>query len=391
MATRARRSVRRRADRRRRANRCARRECDDHGAPRRAHRGPRACRCRRAAAEPGIGVLWARAKIEALTDARKGGEPEAEARNAIVEVALAHHLVSKYTSLVAVDVTPTAPPGTIRPQDRAADEPARGRVVRRDLRQRRRRRRRRPCTCCWASPRWCSPSSPGHPRRRCLSSREDADMQHHRRSGRIFLPSLAAKVRVRNWMRAAPPGIARRRSRDESSPVGGQRAARPRSARRRAEWIAATSPALGLALTGNALYIHAKALVAQALFIARGPRRRRRRAREAVALGGHRDRRPAPRARRSTPTFSCSPVRPGARWRSGPGHHDGSALPGEPGNAVFSAHRDTHFRFLRDIAVGDTLIVEMPAGQRFRYRVRATEVADQQRPAPAAAAGRNPR
>jgi Ca-activated chloride channel homolog len=64
------------------------------------------------ASEPGLGVLWARAKIEALSDAQKGGEPEAATRNGIIEVALAHHLVSKYTSLVAVDVTPTAPPGT---------------------------------------------------------------------------------------------------------------------------------------------------------------------------------------------------------------------------------------------------------------------------------------
>jgi Ca-activated chloride channel family protein len=63
--------------------------------------------------EPGLGVLWARAKIEALSDAQKGGEPEAAIRNGITEVALAHHLVSKYTSLVAVDVTPTAPPGTV--------------------------------------------------------------------------------------------------------------------------------------------------------------------------------------------------------------------------------------------------------------------------------------
>jgi Ca-activated chloride channel family protein len=65
------------------------------------------------ASEPGLGVLWARAKIEALSDAQKGGEPEAAIRNGIIEVALAHHLVSKYTSLVAVDVTPTAPPGTV--------------------------------------------------------------------------------------------------------------------------------------------------------------------------------------------------------------------------------------------------------------------------------------
>ncbi len=64
------------------------------------------------ASEPGIGVLWARAKIEALTDALKGGEAETEIRKAVVDIALTHHLVSKYTSLVAVDVTPTAPPGT---------------------------------------------------------------------------------------------------------------------------------------------------------------------------------------------------------------------------------------------------------------------------------------
>ena len=65
------------------------------------------------AAEPGIGVLWARAQIEALTDSLKGGESEADVRKGIVEIALAHHLVSKYTSLVAIDVTPTAPAGTI--------------------------------------------------------------------------------------------------------------------------------------------------------------------------------------------------------------------------------------------------------------------------------------
>jgi len=63
--------------------------------------------------EPGMGVLWARAKIEALTDAMKGGETEADIRPAIVDLALAHHLVSRFTSLVAVDVTPTALPGTV--------------------------------------------------------------------------------------------------------------------------------------------------------------------------------------------------------------------------------------------------------------------------------------
>jgi Ca-activated chloride channel family protein len=59
----------------------------------------------------GIGVLWARSKIEALSDAQIAGANADDIRVEIVRVALAHHLVSRFTSLVAVDVTPTAPPG----------------------------------------------------------------------------------------------------------------------------------------------------------------------------------------------------------------------------------------------------------------------------------------
>jgi Ca-activated chloride channel family protein len=59
--------------------------------------------------QPGVGVLWARAKIDALMDAGRRGAPEPEIRSAVLDVALTHHLVSKFTSLVAVDVTPTKP------------------------------------------------------------------------------------------------------------------------------------------------------------------------------------------------------------------------------------------------------------------------------------------
>jgi Ca-activated chloride channel family protein len=51
--------------------------------------------------ESGVGRLWARRKIEALSDS------ETDVRPQIVQLALAHHLVSQYTSLVAVDHTPT--------------------------------------------------------------------------------------------------------------------------------------------------------------------------------------------------------------------------------------------------------------------------------------------
>ncbi len=59
----------------------------------------------------GLDAVWARAKIETLTDALHGGANETDIRASVLEVALAHHLASAYTSLVAVDVTPTLPAG----------------------------------------------------------------------------------------------------------------------------------------------------------------------------------------------------------------------------------------------------------------------------------------
>jgi Ca-activated chloride channel homolog len=55
---------------------------------------------------PGIATLWARRKIEHLIDNRIAGIDEALIRKLVVETALEHHLVSPYTSLVAVDTTP---------------------------------------------------------------------------------------------------------------------------------------------------------------------------------------------------------------------------------------------------------------------------------------------
>lgn len=58
---------------------------------------------------PGIANLWARDKIENLMNSlHEGGEP-GEVRRKVAELGLRHHLVTKYTSLVAVDVTPSRP------------------------------------------------------------------------------------------------------------------------------------------------------------------------------------------------------------------------------------------------------------------------------------------
>ena len=58
---------------------------------------------------PGIGALWARARIGQLMDIERRQPDPTETRQQIVDTALEHHLVSKYTSLVAVDKTPVRP------------------------------------------------------------------------------------------------------------------------------------------------------------------------------------------------------------------------------------------------------------------------------------------
>jgi len=53
----------------------------------------------------------------------------------------------------------------------------------------------------------------------------------------------------------------------------------------------------------------------------------------------------------------------GTALNAGPGHLVGSALPGESGNAVISAHRDRHFNALDRITVGDTVVTETLGGR----------------------------
>ena len=60
----------------------------------------------------------------------------------------------------------------------------------------------------------------------------------------------------------------------------------------------------------------------------------------------------------------------------GPGHLDASALPGERGNSVIAGHRDTHFRFLKDLALGETLWVETADGRSHSYVIIDLDVVD---------------
>jgi sortase A len=58
----------------------------------------------------------------------------------------------------------------------------------------------------------------------------------------------------------------------------------------------------------------------------------------------------------------------------GPGHVERTPDAGERGVAVYSAHRDTHFSFLREVAIGDEIDIVRSDGSKFRYRADATSV-----------------
>jgi len=58
----------------------------------------------------------------------------------------------------------------------------------------------------------------------------------------------------------------------------------------------------------------------------------------------------------------------------GPGHLEGTPDAGEQGIAVYAAHRDTHFAFLRDVRIGDAIRVTRSDGATFLFRVTGTSV-----------------
>lgn len=62
-----------------------------------------------------------------------------------------------------------------------------------------------------------------------------------------------------------------------------------------------------------------------------------------------------------------------------PGHLSASAMPGEPGNVVIAGHRDTHFQFLQDLEIGETILFEMADGKNHMYRVTGADVIDSRR------------
>src|SRR5438067_1616997 len=140
--------------------------------------------------------------------------------------------------------------------------------------------------------------------------------------------------------------------------------------------IAAALAIAGAALFGNGVYLYAKARVAQ-LLLARAWSR---------TLHGEQDVKPWswadtwPVAKIEFPQqHAAAIVLAGASGRTmafGPGHVDGTAMPGERGNCAISAHRDTQFAVLRDVVAGDPIVIQSRDGRMLRYTVREMRVVD---------------
>jgi sortase A len=139
-----------------------------------------------------------------------------------------------------------------------------------------------------------------------------------------------------------------------------------------ARYVACILAAAALWQFGEALYIEAKAELAQHL-IARAWAR----AESGVAMP-----KPWPWAD-TTPVARLTVhgrrlyVLADATGRTlafGPGHLSGTALPGHGGNTVISGHRDTHFAFLEHVRPGDKIVIELPDRSVHRYRVNDSAV-----------------
>jgi sortase A len=151
----------------------------------------------------------------------------------------------------------------------------------------------------------------------------------------------------------------------------------PSSRRRPSLLCLATAGVLALSgqwLIGDALYIRAKAALAQVLL--------NRAFAAEIAAGAVVKPWPWadtwPAARIEVPRLRARAIvlagGSGQALAFGPGHLERTPDPGEPGTAVYAAHRDTHFAFLGQIQAGDEIVVTRRDQLTVRFRVTGTQV-----------------
>lgn len=153
---------------------------------------------------------------------------------------------------------------------------------------------------------------------------------------------------------------------------------------------AAAAALLGLAAwqIGSGAYIHLKAQLAQVLLSRAW----------AASLAGAEEVRPWawadtwPVARLIVPALGVDEiVLAGGSGRTlafGPGHLNGTPLPGSRGHSILGGHRDTHFAFLEGLQPGMEIAVQRRDGGWQSYRVTGSEILDYRQARLAPSAGR---
>jgi sortase A len=144
-------------------------------------------------------------------------------------------------------------------------------------------------------------------------------------------------------------------------------------------WVIACLLCLGFWQLGHGAYIPAKAWVAQGLMLHAWDR----------ATSGEASPAPWPwadtwpiarlRAKDGKVDLIVLAGGSGRTLAFGPGHLSVSVMPGQRGNSVIAGHRDTHFNFLKDLAIGEKLQVETADGRSHTYLVVDLDVLDARR------------
>lgn len=140
--------------------------------------------------------------------------------------------------------------------------------------------------------------------------------------------------------------------------------------------LAVVLSVIGVWQTGHGVWIYAKAELAQVLLLRAW----------ASTLAGHHNVKPWPWAdtwpvaRLAAPSQSINLiVLAGASGRTlafGPGYLESSALPATVGTTILTGHRDTHFKFLRQLHRGDVIALQAPTGAWTYFTVRERQILD---------------
>ncbi|MCG8071661.1 MAG: class GN sortase [Candidatus Thiodiazotropha taylori] len=144
-----------------------------------------------------------------------------------------------------------------------------------------------------------------------------------------------------------------------------------------AQTLALLMALLGGGMLANGLWIEAKAWLAEGLITVAWQRTRN--GQSQVTPWPWADTWPV--ARLVSPRLGVSRLvlsgDSGATLAFGPGWAEQSTLPGGVGRSFVSGHRDTHFRFLKDLQIGDILKLQGGDGREMDYRVVEHLVVDQ--------------